>query len=342
MGIDEPRLFQLRRYLEDKLPELGPLGAVEKFPGGQSNPTFLLRAGADRFVLRCKPTAVGLKGAHSLGREFKAYRCLRDTEVPVPRVLHYCSEPSVLGVEFYIMEFIDGVTFWEPDLPGLTCSQRATIYSGMLETLVSLHAVDADAIGMGDYGPRTNYLSRQIDRWTKNYRRCEGFLCAEMETLIDWLSHQVPPPQPRLSIVHGDYRVDNMLFDRKTLQPLALIDWELSTLGDPLADLAYQCMQWRLPANTKAKGLAGVDREGLGIPSEKRYLDQYFTRMDMPAPETWRFYMIFSYFKLAAICFGIQDRAKRGSASSREAEKVGALAPFLAREGASLIGERAL
>jgi aminoglycoside phosphotransferase (APT) family kinase protein len=329
----------LAKYLEARLPGFrGPI-AAEKTPTGQSNPTFLLSTPSGRYVLRKKPPGQLLKSAHQVDREYRVMKALEGTDVPVPRMLHLCEDESVLGTAFYLMDFVDGTVFWDPALPELDAPQRAKLYDEQNRALAALHAVDPAEVGLADFGRAGSYFARQRDRWTKQYRASETERIEDMETLITWLAQNEPPDDGRASLVHGDYRIDNMIFAPDGSRLLAIIDWELSTIGHPFSDLAYQCMQWRLPHDRDTlRGLAGVDRKALGIPTEEEYVARYCERMGLAGIPHWTFCLAFSFFRLAAIVQGVKKRALEGNASNPErARKSGELVPVLARMGVGVI-----
>lgn len=328
----------LGNYLEQRIPGFtGPV-AADKFAGGQSNPTFKLTAAGKSYVLRRKPPGELLKSAHAVDREFRVISALQNTDVPVPRTYVLCEDEGIIGSMFYVMEYMEGRILWDPALPEAADNQeRAAIYDAMNATLAALHSVDVDAIGLSDYGRPGNYFERQVKRWSKQYRASETQHIEAMEALLRWLPANMPPDDGTVSLVHGDYRLDNMMFHATEPRVIALLDWELSTLGHPLADLANQCMAWMLPREGGVMGLAGVDRQALGIPSDAQYIARYCERTGRAGIENWNFYMVFSLFRLAAICQGIAKRAQIGTASSAEADARGASAVPLAEMGAALI-----
>jgi len=329
----------LGNYLEKHIPGFkGPVSA-EKFAGGQSNPTFKLTAGGKSYVLRRKPPGELLKSAHAVDREFRVISALRNTPVPVPRTYVLCEDETIIGSMFYIMEYMEGRILWDPVIPeAADNNERAAIYDAMNATMAALHSVDVEAVGLADYGRPGNYFERQVDRWTKQYRASETQHIAAMEALLAWLPANMPADDGAVSLVHGDYRLDNMMFHPTEPRVIALLDWELSTLGHPLADLANQCMAWMLPREGGVKGLAGVDRASLGIPSDEEYIARYCERTGRDGIENWNFYIVFSLFRLAAICQGIVKRAQIGTASSQEADSRGDSVVPLAEMGAALIG----
>jgi aminoglycoside phosphotransferase (APT) family kinase protein len=323
-------LTRLDSWIREFIPPFeGPLLA-EKFAGGQSNPTFKLTAGDNRYVLRRKPPGELLKSAHAVDREFTVISALYPTEVPVPKPIVLCEDESIIGSMFYVMEFLEGRVFWDPALPELDNSQRSAIYDEMNRVLAALHSVDIDAAGLTEYGRPGNYFERQVSRWTKQYRASETEVIDAMEQLLAWLPANMPPDDGRVALVHGDFRLDNLMFHPTEPRVIAVLDWELSTLGNPIADIAYQLMAWQLPPSGSIKGLQGVDREPLAIPSDAAYLQSYCERTGRDEIPHWNFYMAFSFFRLAAILQGVKKRALQGNASSTEAasrgEQVGMLA----------------
>ncbi|GAA5525642.1 hypothetical protein Maes01_02214 [Microbulbifer aestuariivivens] len=330
--VEQLPLEKLTAYLEQAIPSFrGPL-QVSKFSGGQSNPTFLLRASSGVYVLRRQPPGKLLKSAHAVDREFRVMQALAATPVPVPQVMHLCEDRDVLGTLFYVMEYCDGRIFWNAALPEVDNSQRAAIYDEMNRVLAALHSIDVDAVGLADYGKPGNYFERQFQRWSGQYRASELEPVAPMDALIAWLAQHLPEDDGRVALVHGDYRLDNIIFHPVEPRAIALLDWELSTLGHPFADLAYQCMQLRMPeSGDKMAGLMGLDRASLGIPSESEYVARYCARCGIERIDNWAFYLAFSFFRLAAIIQGVAKRAKEGNASSRSAAKLGALVDPVAR-----------
>jgi aminoglycoside phosphotransferase (APT) family kinase protein len=317
----------LERYLQGAIPGFeGPL-EVEQFKGGQSNPTYLLRAGGRRYVLRRKPPGKLLPSAHAVDREYRVITALAGTGIPVPRTLCLCTDESVAGTVFFVMEFVEGRVLWEPTLPDSTPAERAAIYGAMNETLANLHRVDYAAIGLESYGKPGNYFARQIHRWSQQYRASESATIAEMERLLTWLPENVPADD-QTSIVHGDYRLDNMILHPTEPRVLAILDWELGTLGHPLGDFTYHCMQWQTPA--ERGGLEGLDLDSLGIPTLEKYVDSYCRRTDRERIEHWNFYRAYNLFRSAAIAQGIAGRVRDGTAASAHAREVAASVPGLA------------
>ena len=317
-------LDRLEAWMRDYLEGFrGPLSA-EQFEGGQSNPTYKLLSPGGCYVLRRKPTGQLLPSAHAVDREYRVMRALAGTEVPVPEVHALCEDTSVIGSAFYVMEFLDGRIFWDPRLPGLSPAERRAMFQSMNGVIAALHSVDYGKVGLADFGRPGNYMSRQIARWSRQYQASETEKQPAMDRLIDWLPHHVPPEsEPR--IVHGDYRIDNLIVHPTEPRVIGVLDWELSTIGNPLADFAYHAMAWRVTPEL-FRGLAGVDLAGLGIPSEDEYVAAYRSRTGRGRIADWEFYIVYSLFRLAAIMQGIAKRAIDGTAASREAVELGRLA----------------
>lgn len=320
----------------------GPLTAT-KFKGGQSNPTYCIDAASGRYVLRRKPSGVLLPSAHAVDREFRVLCALHGSAVPVARALHLCLDLSVIGSMFYLMEHVDGRVFWDPALPELADDQRSRAYDRIIATLAALHAIDVDAVGLADYGKPGNYFARQLTRWSTQYRASETQPIAAMETLLVELPQRCPADDGRVALVHGDYRIDNLMFVRDIPthgRPahggppiLAVVDWELSTLGHPLADLGYFCMALRLPPQPPLPGLAGIDRAALGIPGEAALLRRYTELSGTSVDADWPFVLAFSFFRLAAIAQGVAKRAQQGNASSARARQAGRMVTLLSQMG---------
>jgi aminoglycoside phosphotransferase (APT) family kinase protein len=328
---------KLTRYLTAHVPGFqGPL-SVEKFVGGQSNPTYLLKAHSGNYVLRRQPPGVLLKSAHAVDREFRVLTALGQTPVPVARALHLCEDRDVIGSMFYVMSFEDGQIFWNPALPEVAVQERGAIYDALLGTMAALHDVDVEAVGLADYGRPGNYFARQIDVWTKQYRAAQTDGLESVEALIEWLPAHCPVEAGKPSLVHGDFRIDNLIFERGSSQVRAVLDWELSTLGNPLADLAYFCMCLRLPPHGHIAGLEGLNRAELGVPDEPAIIEQYCRLRGIASIESWNFYLAFSFFRLAAIAQGVKKRALGGNASNDKARQVGEMAGALAKMGVELI-----
>lgn len=329
MSATDIDIKKLEAYLNVAMPEFkGPL-TVEKFTGGQSNPTFKITASSGTYVLRRKPPGELLKSAHAVDREFKVINALQDTDVPVPKTYLLCEDDTIIGSMFYIMEYMEGRIFWDSSLPELaTNAERTAIYDEMNRVLAAMHSVDIDAVGLRDYGAPGNYFERQINRWIKQYRASETETLESMESLIKWLPENIPADDGTVALAHGDYRLDNIMFHPTEPKVIAVLDWELSTLGHPLADLAYQCMGWAMPGS-----LLGVDRKALGIPSDEDYIAAYCARTGRAGIDNWNFYLAFCYFRLAGIVQGIKKRALIGTASSDEAKARGEMVKPLADMG---------
>lgn len=313
---------------------------AEKFAGGQSNPTFKVTAGGQQFVLRRKPPGVLLKSAHAVDREFRVISALRSFDVPVPGAVALCEDDDVIGSMFYLMEFKEGRVFWDPALPELSNSERGAVYDDMNRVLAAMHSVDVETAGLLDYGRPGNYFERQVSRWSKQYRASETENIPAMEALMAWLPENMPEDDGRVALVHGDYRLDNVMFHPTEPRIIAVLDWELSTLGNPIADLAYQVMAWQLPRDAGINGMAGIDRSALGIPSDEAYIQSYCERTGRDEIANWNFYMAFCFFRLAAIVQGVKKRALDGTASSAEAESRGDLVDPLAALGLACIESR--
>jgi aminoglycoside phosphotransferase (APT) family kinase protein len=321
----------LQRHLERELPGFaGPL-RVEQFKGGQSNPTYKLITPQRTYAMRSKPGPVArlLPSAHAIEREFRVMSALAGTAVPVAQMHLLCDDESVIGRAFYVMEFVEGRVLWEQSLPGLTAPERGAIYDEMNRVIAALHSVDVAAVGLSDYGKPGNYFQRQLARWSKQYIASQLQVIPEMDRLIDWLPAHLPASaldESQVSIVHGDYRLDNLIFHAHEPRIAAVLDWELSTLGHPLADFSYHCMAWHIPPGT-FRGIGGLDHAALGIPSEHDYVRRYCERTARADAEAvmadWNFYMAYNLFRLAAITQGIAKRVVEGTAASAQARATG-------------------
>jgi aminoglycoside phosphotransferase (APT) family kinase protein len=309
--------------------------SAEKFAGGQSNPTFKLSAGDRKFVLRRKPPGQLLASAHAVDREFRVIAALQDTDVPVPGAVALCKEDEIIGSMFYLMEYLEGRVFWDPVLPELNNDERSAVYDDMNRVLAAMHSINVADVGLGDYGRPGNYFERQVGRWTKQYRASETQTVPAMEELMAWLPENMPAEDDRVALVHGDYRLDNVMFHPTEPKIIAVLDWELSTLGNPIADLAYQVMAWQLPRDAGITGLAGIERKPLAIPEDNSYVTSYCERTGRDEIKHWNFYLAFCFFRLAAIVQGVKKRALDGTASSAEAESRGNLVQPLAELGMS-------
>ncbi|MBT5388399.1 MAG: phosphotransferase family protein [Porticoccaceae bacterium] len=334
----------LASYLEANIETFrGPLTA-SKFAGGQSNPTFKIDAASGSYVLRRQPPGKLLKSAHAVDREYRVLAALAETDVPVAKVYHLCEDPEVIGSMFYIMEFCDGNVHWDSALENVSSNQlRAHMYDEMSRVMAAIHSVDLDRVGLADYGRPGNYFQRQYDRWSAQYKASELKPIAEMDEVIAWLGNNIPEDDGKVSLVHGDYRLDNLMFSSDNQRVIAVLDWELSTLGHPYADLAYQCMGMRLPSGNgpgASSGLLGIDAQALGIPGEQAYIDSYCQRMGIDRLDNWNFYLAFSFFRLAAIAQGVAKRAADGNASSKAAGGIATMVQPIAVNALAIINGR--
>ncbi len=323
----------MRQHVEGFTAAAGDI-RLEQFKGGQSNPTFMLTAGDQRYVLRTKPAPAAklLKSAHAIEREFRVMDALSKAGFPAARQYALCEDESVIGRAFYIMEFIEGRVFWDQSLPGMTPVERSAIYDEMNRVISLLHTLDYQAIGLGDYGKPGNYFARQIDRWSKQYKAAETEHIPAMEHLIEWLPQHIPSGE-LTSIVHGDFRMDNMIFHPTEPKILALLDWELSTLGHPLADFSYHCMSWHITPGL-FRGIGGMDLKALGIPAEDDYIAKYSARTGIKVnKEDFRFYLAYNMFRMAGILQGIMKRYQDGTAASEQALRNGQAARPMAEMG---------
>ncbi len=301
---------------------------VEQFQGGQSNPTYRVTAGDRRYVLRRKPPGPLLPSAHAVDREFRVMTALAGTDVPVPKMHALCDDASVIGTPFYVMEYVDGRVLWDPTLPGMSPAERAAHYDELNRVIAALHRVDVEAVGLADYGKPGNYVERQVARWSRQYQSAGANRIPSMDRLIEWLPRHVPAGD-ETAIVHGDYRIDNLIFHPQEPRVLAVLDWELSTLGHPLSDFAYQVMAWRLKPE-QFRGLKGFDLRSLGIPTEEEYIAMYCRRTGRSSIPDWDVYLIFNMFRIAAILHGVLARALQGNAASRNAVEQGSRARLVA------------
>jgi aminoglycoside phosphotransferase (APT) family kinase protein len=325
----------LGSYLRAQIPGFpdGPL-SVEQFKGGQSNPTFKLSAGDQHYVLRTKPgpAAKLLPSAHAIDREYRVMDALNKAGFPAARQYLLCTDESVIGRAFFVMEFVEGRVLWDQSLPGMTPPERAAIYDELNRVIAQLHTIDYAAIGLGDFGKPGNYFGRQIERWTRQYQASATETIEAMDQLIAWLPQNIPAGEAT-SIVHGDFRLDNMIFHPTEPRILAVLDWELSTLGHPLADFSYHCMSWHI-APGQFRGIAGLDLEALGIPSQEQYIATYCARTGATIrPEDFNFYLAYNMFRLAGIMQGIMKRYVDGTASSAQALQNGKAARPMAEMG---------
>lgn len=321
-------------YLSEHLPGFeGPIEAV-KFDIGQSNPTFLLKTPGQNYVLRRKPPGVLLKSAHAVDREFRVQSALAGSKVPVAKMYLLCEDDAVIGSSFYVMEHVDGRNLRLPSLDELEKADRGKVIDEMNRVLAELHMVDIDAVGLSDYGPPGNYFERQVGRWSKQYRASETVTVEAMDRLMAELVERMPPDDGQRTLVHGDYRIDNMIFAKQGTTCLAVLDWELSTIGHPYADLASVIMQWQMPLGPEGRGLAGIDRVAQGLPSDEEFIAAYCARRGLAGIDNFGFYLAFCFFRMAGIIQGVLKRALDGNASNPErAMKVGAYVPIFAEHG---------
>jgi aminoglycoside phosphotransferase (APT) family kinase protein len=329
--LDAPRVAA---YLSDKIEGFaGPI-EVEKFQVGQSNPTFLLKTAAKNYVLRRKPPGVLLKSAHAVDREFRVQSALAGTDVPVAKMHHLCEDDDVIGSMFYVMDAIDGRNHTLPTMPDVNNERRGAVIGEMNRVLAALHDVNIDDVGLSDYGAPGNYYERQIGRWTKQYRASETVEVPAMNELMERLVEQMPADDGQRTLVHGDYRIDNMMFEHDGLKCLAVLDWELSTTGHPYADLAAVIMQWQMPANKEGRGFAGIDRSEIGVPSDEDFIASYCQRRGIGPIDNFGFYLAFNFFRMTGIIQGVLKRALDGNASNPERGiQMGQYVPVFANSG---------
>jgi aminoglycoside phosphotransferase (APT) family kinase protein len=322
--VAEPLRFapqRLEAYLARTVPGFsGPL-TVRQFKGGQSNPTYLLETPARKYVLRRKPPGKLLPSAHAVDREFRAISALYGQGFPVAEPVLLCVDEGVVGTAFYVMGFVEGRVFWNPEMPGSNPAERAAVYDAMNATIARLHSFDPAVIGLADFGRGENYVARQVDRWSRQYRASQTQVIDDMERLIEWLPQHIPPAGPS-RLVHGDYRLDNVILHPSEPKVLAVLDWELSTLGDPLADFTYHLMQWHMPPDELGAGtgsLVDFDLAALGIPSLEAYVDLYRERTGRDPRPHLHAYLAYNFFRIAAILQGIAGRVRDGTATSEHA-----------------------
>jgi len=310
------------------------IAQLEQFKGGQSNPTYRLSAAdGKKYVLRRKPPGKLLPSAHAVDREYRVIKALHPTGFPVAKPHVLCEDESVIGTAFYVMDYVEGRVLWDPALPGMTKAERAAIWDEQNKVIARLHSIDYRAIGLEDFGKPGNYIGRQVERWSKQYRASETQRIEAMDNLIGWLPRNIPP-EAGTTVVHGDFRLDNTIFHPTEPRILAVLDWELSTLGDPLADFAYHCMGFHIPPD-KFRGVAGLPLEELGIPSESEYVKSYCRRTRRAAIDVmvWDFYLAYNLFRIAAICQGIAKRVLDGTAASQHATEAASKTVPLAELG---------
>jgi len=337
MEVQERQRFDvasLEAWMRDHVERFrGPI-TVEQFRGGQSNPTFRVSSPSGRYVRRRKPAGKLLPSAHAVDREHRIMTALASTGVPVPRTYGLCEDEGVIGSAFFVMDFVDGRIWWDGTLPGMQPRQRREIYEEMNRVIAALHKVDYAAVGLGDYGKPGNYFERQVARWTKQYRASETETIEAMDRLIDWLPANIPPGD-ETTIVHGDFRLDNTIFHPTEPRIIAVLDWELSTLGHPLADFAYHCMSWHIEQGGPFRGLGNIDHAAFGIPTESEYVAMYCRRMGRAPidPRAWNFYLAYNLFRAAGITQGIMKRVQEGTAASLFAVEAGKKARPMAERG---------
>jgi aminoglycoside phosphotransferase (APT) family kinase protein len=345
MPVAERQRFDsaaLAQFLRGRIDGFAGDLAVEQFRGGQSNPTYLLAAGGRRYVMRSKPAPVAklLPSAHAIEREYRVISALGRAGIPVPATYCLCEDESVIGRAFYVMEFVAGRVLWDQSLPGMKPAERRVIYEEMNRVIAALHQVDYRAAGLEDFGKPGNYLARQIGRWSKQYQASATEKIEAMDRLIEWLPTHIPEGD-ETAVVHGDFRMDNLIFHPGEPRIVAILDWELSTLGHPLADFSYHCMSWRIPP-AQFRGIGGLDLASLGIPTEEEYVAMYCRRSGRQSIPHWDFYLAYNMFRLAAILQGIMKRALDGTAASQQALDAGKRARPLAEMGWRLVQEKIL
>ena len=311
-------LKKVTKAITLRMPEKQGPWVVTKTPLGQSNPTFILNGRNEKLVLRKKPLGKLLKSAHMVEREYKVMSALAKTDVPVPEMYYLCEDAIEIGTPYFVMEYIDGQSFVDPRITQISVSERKVVYEENVKGLANLHNVDPNIVGLSHFGKSGNYFSRQFSRWSRQYEASKTDNILPMEILMQWLSEHVPAEEGPSRLVHGDWRIDNLLFHKKHFKLIAIIDWELSTLGDPRADLASQIMQWSMPVGEEGRGLAGVNRRDLGIPEDNEFLDQYSRYVGLADIPDLEFPIAFCYFRMAAILQGVKKRALDGNASNPE------------------------
>ncbi|MEM6663846.1 MAG: phosphotransferase family protein [Pseudomonadota bacterium] len=328
----------VEKYLAAHIPGFrGPL-SFAKTPTGQSNPTFILTAGSGKYVLRRKPPGELLKSAHAVDREYRVQKALQDTDVPTAKMLHLCEDEDVIGSIFYVMECVEGEVHFDPRLPGKSPEVRARMFDQMNAGLAALHNVDYQTVGLGDFGRPGSYFARQFSRWSKQYYAAQTQDWPDMDALIKWVEANMPEDDGITTLVHGDYRLDNIMYAPEG-RALAVLDWELATLGHPYSDIAYQCMQWRMPPGLETRGFGDQDRTELGIPSEEAYVALYCERRGLSGIPIFDFCLAFSFFRMAAIVQGVLKRGLDGNASNPEqAKAMGEWVPVFAKKGLEATG----
>lgn len=327
---------RLQDFMESHVEGFSGTVSVRQFRGGQSNPTFLLEAGGKQYVMRRKPPGELLKSAHAVDREYRVITALGATDVPVPKTYALCTDDGVVGTWFYIMDYVEGRIFWTPDLPEVEKEGRREIYEGMADALAKLHMVDYRDVGLEGFGKPSDYIARQIHVWSKQYKLSETEHIEAMERLIEWLPQNRPADEGPC-VVHGDFRLDNMIFHANEPRVIGILDWELSTIGDPMADLSYNCMPYHLVTQANTSGLAQFDIADLGVPSEEEYIAMYCARTGRSEVENWDYYLAYNMFRLAAISQGIMGRVVAGTASSPQAIESGKKARPLAEQAWQIV-----
>jgi aminoglycoside phosphotransferase (APT) family kinase protein len=329
--METPSLrLSLNRYLNDIGLIKGPI-ELSQLTGGQSNPTYKISSGDVHYVLRKKPGGVLLPSAHAVDREYRVMKALANTDVPVPQMLAYCEDNSIVGTAFFIMEYLDGRVFVDQSLPGMQAKERHKIYEQMNRTIAAIHRLDYMSLGLESFGKPGNYFSRQIARWSRQVREANIPIPDSLNKLMDWLPTNMPG-EDETTLIHGDFRMDNLIFHKTEPRIIGVLDWELSTLGNPLADFAYQCMAWRIPPDLW-RGIQGLDLGALGIPSESEYIAMYERQIGKPIVEHWPFLMAYNLFRISAILHGITKRAMDGNANASDAIENGGKAGALADLG---------
>ncbi|MEM7075844.1 MAG: phosphotransferase family protein [Pseudomonadota bacterium] len=330
----KPDMAALVRWAKGRVPGLDAGATCKQLTGGQSNPTFRIDTGKGAYVLRRKPPGALLSSAHAVDREFRVQQALAETPVPVARMRAYCADESVIGAAFYIMDHVPGRLFDQPALPGHACATRTALIAAMVGGLAAIHSVDLEATGLSDYGPPVPWAARQVKRWRTQYSATETEPVADMDALSQWLVQHLPEHEQERCLVHGDYRLDNLLYAPDRPEIAAVLDWELSTTGAPQADLAGVIMQWAMPATEEGRGLAGCDRAALGLPTDAAFVEDYCVRRGLTALPDWEFYLALAFFRMAAILQGVKKRALDGNAADPDrALRLGAHVPAFARAG---------
>lgn len=326
----ELNIEALQTFMEENVEGFSGKIELEQFKGGQSNPTYKITAGGKTYVLRKKPGGKLLKSAHAVDREYRVITALGEqTDVPVAKTYTLCTDDSIIGSWFYVMDYVDGRIYWT--FPVTPQKERKDLFFAMNDAIAKLHNVDYKKIGLEDYGKTGNFFQRQLSRWSKQYRDSVETPYPAMEDLISWLEENIPKTDP-VSIVHGDYRIDNLIFHPDRPEVIAILDWELSTLGNPLADFAYHCMVWHVPGSYD-RGLEGRDPVSFNFPTEKEYIDAYFKKTNNTDIDNWNYYMAFSFFRAAGISFGIRGRVRDGTAVSEQAKASASVAEAVAEMG---------